>query len=212
MRTAGLKSRHLALISRSALSPSWRGISISSVMRSGLRARAFSTPSIPSRAVPTTLNAGSEAIISEIIFRINAESSTTNTRTVRPFAGVNRIRLSGVIGRIVRVLHPGCEVAQKYGLLDGDWVILCKNTNSTGVFRCCLAFSSFECPREDSNLHSLARTTTSRWRVYQFRHLGRYSEGEYMRELLGVDPWGHGKGKGWVESLWLSSALCDWGR
>lgn len=29
-----------------------------------------------------------------------------------------------------------------------------------------------ECPRQDSNLHKIALTTPSRWRVYQFHHLG----------------------------------------
>ena len=29
-----------------------------------------------------------------------------------------------------------------------------------------------ECPEEDSNLHGLAATSPSSWRVYQFHHLG----------------------------------------
>ena len=28
------------------------------------------------------------------------------------------------------------------------------------------------CPEQDSNLHANTRTTPSRWRVYQFHHLG----------------------------------------
>ncbi len=29
-----------------------------------------------------------------------------------------------------------------------------------------------KCPEQDSNLHVLANTTPSKWRVYQFHHLG----------------------------------------
>ena len=32
------------------------------------------------------------------------------------------------------------------------------------------------CPGEDLNLHSLSATTPSRWRVYQFHHLGMFEE------------------------------------
>ena len=31
----------------------------------------------------------------------------------------------------------------------------------------------FLCPEQDSNLHANTRTTPSRWRVYQFHHLGK---------------------------------------
>lgn len=30
------------------------------------------------------------------------------------------------------------------------------------------------CPEQDSNLHTLASTSPSSWRVYQFHHLGMY--------------------------------------
>ncbi len=34
---------------------------------------------------------------------------------------------------------------------------------------------SIECPEEDSNLQGRETTSTSSWRVCQFRHLGRWS-------------------------------------
>ena len=33
----------------------------------------------------------------------------------------------------------------------------------------------FQCPEQDSNLHTLASTSPSSWRVYQFHHLGNIS-------------------------------------
>lgn len=30
----------------------------------------------------------------------------------------------------------------------------------------------FMCPEQDSNLHTVTGTTPSKWRVYQFHHLG----------------------------------------
>ena len=32
--------------------------------------------------------------------------------------------------------------------------------------------NSLECPEQDSNLHTETGTTPSKWRVYQFHHLG----------------------------------------
>ncbi len=32
--------------------------------------------------------------------------------------------------------------------------------------------SFFVCPEQDSNLHTVTGTTPSKWRVYQFHHLG----------------------------------------
>ena len=32
--------------------------------------------------------------------------------------------------------------------------------------------SHFKCPEQDSNLHTVTGTTPSKWRVYQFHHLG----------------------------------------
>ena len=35
----------------------------------------------------------------------------------------------------------------------------------------------FVCPGQDSNLHTLASTSPSSWRVYQFHHLGGFGSG-----------------------------------
>lgn len=35
-----------------------------------------------------------------------------------------------------------------------------------------ITYNLFECPGQDSNLHVLSNTTTSKWLVYQFQHLG----------------------------------------
>lgn len=41
------------------------------------------------------------------------------------------------------------------------------------ILREILKESNFLCPRLDSNQHVLADTTPSRWRVYQFHHMGQ---------------------------------------
>ena len=57
-----------------------RGILTSKVITSGLSLGIFFNALSPSKAVPTTVNCGSESIMILRIFRINAESSTTKTR------------------------------------------------------------------------------------------------------------------------------------
>ena len=61
--------------------PETSGIWTSSVITSGLSRAVCTAASRPSRAVPTTSISGLEPRISERIFRIRAESSTTRTRT-----------------------------------------------------------------------------------------------------------------------------------
>jgi hypothetical protein len=35
-----------------------------------------------------------------------------------------------------------------------------------------MTYKAIKCPRLDSNQHAVASTTTSKWLVYQFQHLG----------------------------------------
>src|SRR6266446_1160934 len=68
-----------AMICSSACKPFRRGISMSRVTISGLRARIFCNASTPSPAVPITQNGPLDSTISAISLRMNALSSTTNT-------------------------------------------------------------------------------------------------------------------------------------
>ncbi|KFM95335.1 response regulator [Paenibacillus macerans] len=68
------------IITLSASSPFISGISTSMVTRSGFSPAICSIASRPFLAVASTLKSGSCSTRSDTIFRINAESSTTNTR------------------------------------------------------------------------------------------------------------------------------------
>lgn len=46
-----------------------------------------------------------------------------------------------------------------------DAVCLLSKKNSDGIVGAL-------CPGQDSNLHAVSSTTTSKWLVYQFQHLG----------------------------------------
>jgi len=69
------------MISSSTWRPFFRGISTSRVITWGFRVRAWTRASSPSRAFPTTSSRGSRERISEMMRRMNAESSTTSTRS-----------------------------------------------------------------------------------------------------------------------------------
>jgi hypothetical protein len=55
----------------------------------------------------------------------------------------------------------------------------------------------FKCPEQDSNLHTVAGTSPSSWRVYQFHHLGGIAQGSGLRA--------HGQELSFLD---LRSALC----
>ena len=74
---------HSLMMRRSASRPSMRGILTSSVTTSGRSASAFSSPSWPSTAVPTTSMSGAPPSIRVRALRTKAESSTTSTRIMR---------------------------------------------------------------------------------------------------------------------------------
>lgn len=38
-----------------------------------------------------------------------------------------------------------------------------------------------KCPRQDLNLHNLSVTTPSKWRVYQFHHMGKSRVQKYIQ-------------------------------
>jgi hypothetical protein len=40
------------------------------------------------------------------------------------------------------------------------------------------------CPEQDSNLHAVSSTTTSKWLVYQFQHLGTFNWAANLIDLL----------------------------
>lgn len=45
-----------------------------------------------------------------------------------------------------------------------------------------MTYRVLKCPGQDSNLHVLSNTTTSKWLVYQFQHLGNLKN--FKQELL----------------------------
>lgn len=45
------------------------------------------------------------------------------------------------------------------------------------------------CPGLDSNQHAVASTTTSRWLVYQFQHLGNRGKKQQMQPLFFPIGW-----------------------
>src|SRR6266550_2166593 len=82
-----------AMICSSACKPLRRGISMSRVTISGLRARIFCNASTPSPAVPITRNGPLDSTISAISLRMNALSSTTNTVAALSVISVTTIGL-----------------------------------------------------------------------------------------------------------------------
>ena len=54
--------------------------------------------------------------------------------------------------------------------------------------------ASLLCPGLDSNQHAVARTTPSRWRVYQFHHPGRARHEDDCRERGSEQRGGRGRG------------------
>src|SRR5690554_496671 len=101
------------------VSPSMRGMWTSRVMTSTGRVRTFSRASMPSRAVAITFRRGSDSIISLIIFRMKAESSTTRTWTgmlfQRPLEGLND---PGGLERLhEKIFRSGLQRLDHHGLL-----------------------------------------------------------------------------------------------
>ena len=61
----------------------------------------------------------------------------------------------------------GASVSEKQSESGG------KNESGVNIAFALFLRSHFLCPGLDSNQHALSSTTTSKWLVYQFQHLGR---------------------------------------